>query len=401
MLRLTEDLAKEYLASRGLPVPRGGVADSPDGVAGLCNGLQAGAVVKALVPTGRRGKAGGVRPVPGPAEGRAAAANLLGSVVHGHVVDRLYVEERVAIAEEYYLGFTLAGPKPEILLTQQGGVDVEHASSAVDRGLVRATIDPLRGLSTWDATELWLQAGVSGAAVSQLAAIATKTYESFREADGLLLEVNPLALDTRGQVWLVGAMLGIDEHALFRHPGWQRFAENSALSTNPRERAVAAVNRALPGGECQYVELDGDIGLLVGGGGAGLYQHDLILELGGRPANHCVTPPTGSDHRKLKAVLEAIFQHPRIRGLLVGFNFAQMARADIRVRTLVEVIEENNVDTGRLPIVIRLFGAGEKDARAMVAGWPNVHYVSRGTTLKAAARLIVELVLGGAGERVR
>jgi len=401
MLRLTEDLVKAYLASRGLPVPRGDVADSPDAAARICDGLEAGAVVKVLIPAGRRGKAGGVRAVPGPAEGRVAAANLLGSVVHGHVVDRLYVEERISIADEYYLGFTLAGSKPEILLAQRGGVDVEHASSVADQNLVRGTIDPMRGLSTWDATELWLQAGLSGAALPQLAAIATRAYESFREADGLLLEINPLALDTRGQAWLVGAMLGIDEHALFRHPEWQRFGESSALPSNPRERAVAAVNRALPGGECQYVELDGDIGLLVGGGGAGLYQHDLVLELGGRPANHCVTPPTGSDHRKLKTVLEAIFRHPRIRGLLVGFNFAQMARTDVRVRTLVEVIGENKVDTSRLPIVIRLFGAGEKDARAMVAGRPNVHYVPRGTTLKEAVRLIVELVRRGAGEPVR
>ncbi|MPZ44321.1 MAG: hypothetical protein GEV05_13120 [Betaproteobacteria bacterium] len=160
---------------------------------------------------------------------------------------------------------------------------------------------------------------------------------------------------------------------------------------------MTLANREYPGGECQYVELEGDIGLLVGGGGAGLYQHDLMLEAGGRPANHCVTPPTGSDNRKLKAVLSAILDNPKLRGLLVGFNFAQMARTDIRVRTLIELLDEKKIDTARLPIVIRLFGAGEPESRAMVAGRKNIHYVARGTTLKEAVRLIVQLTAKSAG----
>jgi succinyl-CoA synthetase beta subunit len=129
----------------------------------------------------------------------------------------------------------------------------------------------------------------------------------------------------------------------------------------------------------------------VGGGGAGLYLHDTVLELGGRPANHCVTPPVSADNRKLKAVLSAILDNPKVRGLLVGFNFAQMARTDIRTRTLVELLDEKQIDTRHFPIVIRLFGAGEELSRQMVAGRPNVHYLPRGTTLKQAAQQIVEL----------
>ena len=178
-------------------------------------------------------------------------------------------------------------------------------------------------------------------------------------------------------------MMAIDDHALYRQPQWQAEDEDQ-MSSNPRERLVQQANSLYPGGEAQYKELDGDIGLLVGGGGAGLYIHDLIIEAGGRPANHCVTPPTGHDLRKLKAVLAAILGNPAARCLLVGFNFAQMARADLRLQALAEVLREQDIDTRAFPIVVRLFGAGEAQARQTAAEFPGIRYLPRGASLRDA-----------------
>jgi len=391
MLPLTEDLTKGWLREHGLPVPRGAVADSAAGAARIAADMSNGAVVKVLIPAGRRGKAGAVLLTQSAEESGTAAGKLLGANVNGHVVQRVYVEQKIAIREEYYLSLTLRGPQPELLITRHGGVDIEDVTRAHPDELVRAALHPLRGLSLQEANGLLQQAGFAAEILPRLASLAVALYEAFRAADALLLEINPLAMDESGALVVVGAMMGVDEYALFRHPEWARSAATMTLPDNPRERSVAIANREIPGGECQYVELAGDIGLLVGGGGAGLYQHDVMLELGGKPANHCVTPPTGSDNRKLKAVLIAILGNPRLKGLLVGFNFSQMARTDIRVRTLIEALKEKRIDTARLPIVIRLFGAGEQDARAIVAGYPNIHYLPRGTTLKEAVRLIVNL----------
>lgn len=391
MLALTEDLVKDWLRERGLPVPRGAAAASPAEAARIGDDMPDGAMVKALIPTGRRGKAGAVRVAANADECRAAAKALLGTNVNGHAVQRVYVEERIAIRDEHYLSLSLRGSQPEILITRSGGVDIEAVMREHPDGLVRSAIHPLCGLSAANATELLQRAGFDASRCPELAKLAVALYDAFRAADALLLEINPLVVTGTGSIMLVGAMMGVDENALFRHAAWADVATVVAPSRNPREHSVAVASREFLGGECQYVELAGDIGLLVGGGGAGLYQHDVMLELGGRPANHCVTPPTGTDNRKLKAVLAAILDNPRLKGLLVGFNFAQMARTDIRVSTLMELLREKRIDTARLPIVIRLFGAGEQASRAMVAGQPNIHYMARGTTLKDAVKFIVEL----------
>ncbi len=391
MLRLEEHTAKAWLRQRGLPAPLGVPATTPEEAAHLASSMPSGAVVKAMVPTGRRGLAGAIIASTTAAEAEAAARQLLGQTVHGYPVRRVYVEERVDIATELYLAFTLLGPTPEIWLSTQGGIDLEATARQDPDAVRRYPIHPVAGLASWDAIDLWAKTDVPSTVLRALGTLCSDLFRAFQAADALLLELNPLAITTDGRLSLVGAMMGIDNDALYRHPEWDLDATDEDPELSERERRIRQINREIPEGECQYVELDGDIGLLVGGGRAGLYQHDLMLEMGGEPANHSVTPPTGRDNRKLAAVLQAIFDNPRLRGLLVGFNFAQMARADIRVRTLVEVLDEKQIDTRRLPIVIRLFGAGEAEARALIEGRPGIHYLPRGTSLRDGVQRIVTL----------
>jgi succinyl-CoA synthetase beta subunit/citryl-CoA synthetase large subunit len=398
MIRLLEDDAKRWLGAAGLNVPSGRTASSADDAARIA-GETGAVVIKALVPVGRRGKAGAVRYAASPAEAHRAAHAMLGSSLAGYVVREVYVEQAVAIARELYLAYLFDDSGARLVLGAEGGVDIESAAEDDAGALVSVPIDPLRGVPPWRAVELWRRAGLHGALLRPLAEATSRIHRLFVDGDAELLEINPLAIDERGQVVIVGAMAGIDQAALPRQPQWREVhARVQPLAARtPREAKVESIDAALPGPEARYVELEGDIGLLVGGGGAGLYQQDRLRAWGGRAANHSVTPPTGADNRKLRTVIEAILEHPEVRALLVGFNFAQMARADIRVATLMDVIEAKGVDTARFPIVIRLFGAGEAEARARVAGHPGIHYLPREASLDDAVRLVVELAHAAPG----
>ena len=393
-MRLTEDRAKAWLRQRGFSLPQGGVATTPDEAADLAAELGGGVAVKALIPTGRRGKAGAIRLLEGREAAHQAAQDLLGQEVNGHLVRRLYVEAQVAIADEMYLGFGFSGRLPKLVISSLGGVDIEQTFEQDPEAIVSHDIEPLTDFAPWHAVALWEEAGAQGPLLAKLGRLTHGLLAAFRAADGITLEINPLAADSDGNLHLVGTMMEIDDNALFRHPEWSADAlapdDEGGEAANQRERKVREIDKSVPGGAVRYSELDGDIGLFVAGGGAGLLQHDMIIAAGGRPANHTDISP-GPTPDKMKAVFDAIFENPRAKSLLIGFNHLQMAPADRVIEALVASLGDNPVDPRSFPIVVRVFGPAEKEARELAALVPGIHYLPRSASLKDGVDLIVEL----------
>jgi succinyl-CoA synthetase beta subunit len=396
-MRLLEDTAKAALADAGLETPAGFVAADANEAARAAirlGGPGTRVVVKALVPAGRRGKGGGVA-VCDAGEAGSVASRMLGTRLNDLPIDRVYVEAAVDIATELYASFAFGPLAPRLVLSRFGGVDIESVARDSPESIVVREIDPLEGLRPWHAAAAWDAAGVDSALVPLLAELTVKLYRAFCSTDALMLELNPIAVGRDGVPRIVGTMLEVDDNALHRHPHWEAQAQDTAgpggRPLTAGERAVALANKTFPGGATRYTELDGDIGLLVSGGGASLYQHDLILEYGGRPANHTDFSPAPTPDKHV-AVLDAIFDRPGVRGLLIGCNTLQLARCDLIVEALAIVLRRRPVDPARFPIVIRLFGPNEDEARAIAAQFPGVRYLPRGTTLAQACRAIVDAV---------
>lgn len=393
-MRLLEHEAKSYLRKRGLPVPEGDLAVSPAQAGAVAASLGCPVAVKALVPAGRRGKAGGVCLCPDPEAAQEAAAKILGSEIGGNRVEAVYVEAAVAIKRELYLAFTFGAFAPQMIVSLEGGVDVEQVAAERPGSFVRKDIDPAKGLRAWEAAEAWQRAGASSEELPGLAEISVVLYAAFADADALMLEINPLAVSSDGGISIVGTMLEIDDSALFRHTSWSSICDeraNAEAGPNERERAVQVASRTLPGGAIRYTELDGDIGLMVAGGGAGLLQHDMLVGLGGSASCHTDVSATPSPD-KPAALIEAILRNPNVRGLLIGFNYLQLASCACIAQALLIALERCKVDPRSFPIVLRLFGPAEDEARRLLEGCPGIEYLPPGSTLEDGVRHIVAAV---------
>ncbi len=393
MARLTEDVTKNLLRACGIPVPDGTVVTSPFGADDAARFLDKAVMVKALVPAGRRGKIGGVQRAAGASDVKQKVDKILGSSVHGYVVERVLVEQAITIAQELYLAFTFGPTGARVLACRIGGVDIEDTQRRHGELVVEHAVDHTIGLRRHHGVDLWREAGVRGPLLVSLGDFTARLWAAFKRLDGVLLEINPLAVDEGGKLLAVGAMLSVDDAALFRHPELDGMRTDAGPGWRPptiRETAVATADRDLSGGRTRYIELDGDIGLFVAGGGAGLMVHDLMLALGGRPANHTdITPGRTPD--KLIAVFDAILTHPNVKSLLVCVNHLQMARADVVLEALVHSIGGHHVDPRGFPVVVRVFGPGEDRARALAAKIAGIRYLPHGASIEEAVKLIVEL----------
>ena len=311
----------------------------------------------------------------------------MGLIINGYPVEQVYVEEQISIAKELYLAFAIEKFPPQVLVSSAGGVDIEETFKINPDAVVTADIDPVKGLTENEAQNIWRQAGIEESILPDLGQVTSKLFAFYQENDGVTLEINPLVVDTEGRLCLVGAMASLEDPMFLDANSGGMAIAGRALT--PRERHVVEANIAMPGGMMRFTELDGDIGMYVGGGGSSLLQHDLILAAGGQPANHTDSSTTNED--KVKVLVEAILDHPNVKSLLVSWHFQQMGRIDKRVLPVVKVLKERGIDPQKFPVVMHMFGPGEDEAREACATLPGIHYLPHGSPMEEGVELIVKL----------
>jgi succinyl-CoA synthetase beta subunit len=376
-LDLYEYQGKELFRRAGIPVSDGRPATTAAEARTAAEELGGPVVVKAQVLTGGRGKAGGIKLAASPEEAEARAAEILGLDIRGHVVRKLWIEKASDIAKEYYLSVTFdrGAKQPLLMFTTQGGVDIEEVAASSPEALVKLHVDPFEGFQPWHARSLVYGAGVEDPdEQKQIAAIAGRLYAAFVDQDAMLCEINPLILTPAGDVKALDSKFTVDDNALFRHPDVAEMRDPEAYP--PEERAAREKG-------VTYVKLDGEVGILGNGAGLVMSTLDVIVLVGGRPANFCDLGG-GGDAQGVVDALEIITGDAQVKAILFNI-FGGITRCDEVARGILQALEQMTIDH---PIVVRLDGTNAEEGRKLLAEAAPPNLYAEPTMLDAARRAV-------------
>lgn len=401
MSAFTEDLIKDILRSEGFPVPRGVVVSNKSELTNKMEDDIKWFFLKALIPTGRRGLSGAVFKTRRE-DIEEGLDKLINKDVQGYKVERVLVEESMDLEKELFLSFSFDRNHRVvvIMVTAEGGVEIETVIEEEPKKLHCKHIDSNYGLSFHVAVALWSRAGLNGKTLLKAANLTTRLYELFNKLDLTLLEINPLCIDKQGEVVIIGAMAEIDEDAAFRQKQVvvkieEVLGENRWARLTELEKRVAVANYKEPGtGTVRYREIPGgDIALLTGGAGAGLVVVDSIRSYGGKPANYSDVG-AGDVRERMKVLINTILSNKGIKGFLVAFSTLNLGRADFLAAMLKTALQENMIDPRQFPVVVRLAGLGEEKAGEILSEIEGLHFHGSDLTLEEAAGKMVGLVNG-------
>jgi succinyl-CoA synthetase beta subunit len=339
------------LAPAGIAVPRGVLCASAAAAAKAAADIGP-CVVKAQVPTGKRGKAGGIKLANTPQEAEQVAGQILGMTIGDYTVARLLIEEQAAIVREFYAAVLheTEARKPLILFSTEGGMDIEEIAAEKPQAVRRLLVDIDAKPSAAD-IETMLKGLDLGAAQAQIVDILQRLYAAYRARDAELLEINPLALLADGRVAALDCKFALDDAALYRQPELAR-AGSPGVMTDLERRAAAA--------NLKLIQLDGNVGVLANGAGLTMTTMDVIRHYGGRPANFLEIG--GEAYTKSEIALDLVLSNPGVKSLVINFCGA-FARTDVMADGVVKAWAKLKP---KVPVYFSIHGTGEEEAVALV-----------------------------------
>jgi succinyl-CoA synthetase beta subunit len=375
---LLEYQGKQLFARHGVPVPSGAPATSVDEAVAAAEEIGYPCVIKAQVQIGGRGKAGGIKVAGDREEAKLHATNILGMDIRGFTVHEVWVEAASDIALEYYASviFDRSAKKPLVMLSTQGGMDIEEVADRDPDAIARLHVDPLLGFQDFHGRRLAFDAGVDADVVRPVGAMLARLYDAFVAEDATLVEVNPLIVTADRRVMALDAKVTLDDNALFRH------SDNAGLRNTDAEdpQEQMARERGLT-----YVKLDGNVGILGNGAGLVMSTLDVVKYAGGEPANF-LDAGGGANAEQITQAVEVILSNEKVSAVLFNI-FGGITRCDEVAKGLIEAFDQIKPE---VPFVVRLDGTNDEEGRRLLseAGLPNVHTEA---TMLGAAERVVEL----------
>ncbi len=350
-MNFEEHAGKPLLKAAGIPVPSGGVATTADEAADIAAPLGKVAV-KAQVPTGKRGKAGGIKIADDAAAAKAAASAILGMTIGEHVVEKVLIEQATAFTREFYAA-VINDPEtkgPKILFSTLGGMDVEEAAEQDPNAMRGLAVDIRKGPALADVKAMLAGADLGGVE-DAVADLLMKLYDAYAANDAELMEINPLAVTEAGGLIALDCKFTMDDSAIPRH------AETAKSGTPDKLTGLEAKGKEL---DLKYIELEGDVGVIANGAGLTMTTMDVVRHHGGTPANFLEIG--GESYTKGTEALSLVLDNPKVKSLVINFCGA-FARTDVMTDGILKAWEELKPT---LPTFWSVHGTGDVEAVAML-----------------------------------
>ncbi len=351
-MNLEEYAAKQHvLGPAGIPTPKGSVCKTVEQASAIVADIGP-SVVKAQVPTGKRGKSGGIKLVHTPEEAVKAAGEILQMSIGGYPVTRVLVEQLCPIEREFYAAVLIdvSSRSPMVLFSTEGGMDIEEVAEKHPDAIRRVVVDMHHGFGVSDAA-MMLKDLQLGDATSKIADILAKLYEIFISKDAELVEINPLALLNDGRVVALDCKFVLDDSSAIRQPDLARVAAPVKMSDLEDRGAANGL---------KFIQLDGNVGVLANGAGLTMTTMDVIDHFGGRPSNFLEIG--GEAYTKSEIALGLVLANPGVKSLVVNFCGA-FARTDVMADGVVKAWKKLKP---KVPVFFSIHGTGEDEAVRLV-----------------------------------
>lgn len=376
-MKLLEYASKEILKKYGVSVKKNKLCKNLEEVKNIIDDFNFPVAIKAQVPVGGRGKAGGIKLAKTKEEAIKIAEQILNMEIKGLPVKKILIEEAAQIKTELYLGIVLdrGTKKNVIMVSKEGGVDIEEVARTNPDAIVKKELHPYLGLMDYEAKELAYKLSEDPEVAKKIQAFIKALYRAYIDTDAQLAEINPLVVENDGNVIALDAKIILDDNALFRHPELENLRDLDYENLEELEAKSKSLS---------FVKLDGNIGCCVNGAGLAMATMDIVKLYGGEPANFLDVGGSSSPE-KIKNAMDLILRDKRVKVIFINI-FGGITRCDDVALGLVQAYKELNIST---PIVIRLTGTNEEKAKEILkeSGLPLYAVSSMAEGAKLASEL--------------
>ena len=382
-MNVHEYQAKAILRNFGVPVPEGHVVYNSNSARDWAKRLGEGPyAVKAQIHAGGRGKGGGVKIAKTADEAKQFTRDMFGMTLvtpqtgpEGKFVKRVLIEKGCDIADEFYVSFLVdrATDMVTLMASAEGGMDIEEVAAKTPEKLFFEAIDPVVGLTAFQARKVAFKLGFEIAQVKQAVPLLRNLYQTFVETDCSLLEINPLVLTGEGNLLCLDAKINFDENALFRHLRIRDLRDYD--EEDPMEIEASQY-------DLSYIALDGNIGCMVNGAGLAMATMDIIKHYGGDPANF-LDVGGGATIERVTEAFKIILSDEKVEGILVNI-FGGIMKCDVIATGVIEGAKQVGV---KVPLVVRLEGTNVDLGKKLLAE-SGLNIVSADGMADAAEKIV-------------